>query len=79
MRKLFNVTLLLIPLILRAGSPSLPPEKELKAHVLETLLAFNKAAQENSFAGFRRSGCRCHRVVARRAAACWFFASLITH
>ena len=52
MRKFFYVTLLLIPLILRADNPTLPPEKELKARVLETLLAFNKAAQENSFAGF---------------------------
>ncbi|MEY2497644.1 MAG: hypothetical protein QOD12_1200 [Verrucomicrobiota bacterium] len=52
MRKLFYVTLLLIPFILRADNPTLPSEKELKARVLETLLAFNKAAQENSFASF---------------------------
>jgi hypothetical protein len=52
MRILLYVSLLLTPLILRADSLTLPPEKEMKARVLETLLAFNKAGQDKSFAAF---------------------------
>jgi len=52
MRKLLYVVLFLIPLILRAENPTVPPEKDLKARAQETLLAFNKAAQENDFTSF---------------------------
>ena len=52
MRKLLLISLLLIPLALRADAQKLPPEKELKTLVRDSLLAFNEAVQEKSFAGF---------------------------
>ena len=52
MRKSFVLWLLLLPLVLQAATPKLPPDKELKALALDSLLAFNKAVQEKSFAKF---------------------------
>jgi hypothetical protein len=52
MRKLLLLSLLLVPLGLFAQT--LPSEREQKALVLKTLLAFNQAVQEKSFADFRR-------------------------
>lgn len=54
MRKLLLLSLLLVPLCLSAQTPTLPSEREQKALVLKTLLAFNQAVQEKSFADFRR-------------------------
>ncbi|MEY2494649.1 MAG: hypothetical protein QOJ45_1141 [Verrucomicrobiota bacterium] len=51
MRKLLLISLLLIPLVLRAET-KVPPEKELKAMVRDTLLAFNKGIQEKNFSSF---------------------------
>ena len=52
MRKLFILSLLLLPLVLHGETPKLPKDKELKALVLETLSAFNKAVQEKDFSQF---------------------------
>jgi hypothetical protein len=52
MRKLLILSLLLLPLVLHGETPKLPKDKELKALVLDTLTAFNKAVQEKSFAKF---------------------------
>lgn len=52
MRTLLVLSLLFFPFSLRGETPKLPPEKDLKALALNTLLAFNKAVQEKSFAGF---------------------------
>ena len=52
MRAILVLSLLFFPFALRGETPKLPPEKELKALTLNTLLAFNKAVQEKSFAGF---------------------------
>ena len=52
MRKLLLISLLLIPLALRADAQKAPPEKELKTLVRDSLLAFNDAVQEKNFAGF---------------------------
>ena len=52
MRKLFLISLLLIPLALRVDAQKVPPEKELKTLVRDSLLAFNDAVQEKNFAGF---------------------------
>ncbi|MEY2565197.1 MAG: hypothetical protein QOH88_3390 [Verrucomicrobiota bacterium] len=52
MRKLFIISLLLIPLLAQGASPALPSDKELKALVFDSLFAFNKAVQEKSFAKF---------------------------
>lgn len=51
MRKLFLISLLLIPLMLRAET-KVPPEKEVKTMVRDTLLAFNKGVQEKNFSNF---------------------------
>lgn len=51
MRKLLLISLLLIPLALRAET-KVPPEKELKTMVRDTLLAFNKGIQEKNFSNF---------------------------
>ena len=51
MRKLLLISLLLIPLVLRAET-KVPPEKELKAMVRDTLLAFNKGVQAKNFSSF---------------------------
>ena len=52
MRKLLLIPLLLISLAVRADAQKVPPEKELKTLVRDSLLAFNDAVQEKSFAGF---------------------------
>ena len=52
MRKLLILSLLLLPLVLQGATPKLPPDKELKALVFDSLFAFNKAVQEKSFAQF---------------------------
>ena len=52
MRKLLLISLLLVSLGLRAEAQKVPPEKELKTLVRDSLLAFNDAVQEKNFAGF---------------------------
>ena len=52
MRKLLILSLLLLRLVLHGETPKLPKDKELKALVLDTLTAFNKAVQEKNFAKF---------------------------
>jgi hypothetical protein len=52
MRKTLLISLLLISLGLYAEAQKVPPEKELKTMVRDSLLAFNDAVQEKSFAGF---------------------------
>jgi hypothetical protein len=52
MRKLLLISLLLIPLALRADAQKVPPDRELKTLVRDSLLAFNDAVQEKNFAGF---------------------------
>jgi hypothetical protein len=52
MRKLLILSLLFLPLALRGETSKLPPEKELKALALHSLLAFNNAVQGKSFAAF---------------------------
>jgi len=52
MRKLLFLSILLI--LPRLHAQTLPSEKEQKALVLKTLLAFNQAVQEKNFADFRR-------------------------
>jgi hypothetical protein len=52
MRKLVILPLLLLPLVLHGATPKVPPDKELKALVFDSLFAFNKAVQEKSFAKF---------------------------
>ena len=54
MRKILLIPLLLIPFVFRAEAQKVPPEKELKALVRDSLLAFNEAVQEKSFAGFHK-------------------------
>jgi hypothetical protein len=52
MRKLLILSLLLLPLALQGATPKMPPDKELKALVFDSLFAFNKAVQEKNFARF---------------------------
>lgn len=52
MRKLLILSLLLLPLVLQGATPKMPPDKELKGLVFDSLFAFNKAVQEKSFAKF---------------------------
>jgi hypothetical protein len=52
MRKSLVLSLLLLPLVLHGETPKLPPDKEIKALVSGSLLAFNRAVQEKSFAKF---------------------------
>lgn len=52
MRKLFLIPLLLISLVLRADAQKVPPDRELKTMVRDSLLAFNEAVQDKNFAGF---------------------------
>jgi hypothetical protein len=52
MRKLLILSLLLLPFALQGATPKMPPDKELKALVFDSLFAFNKAVQEKSFAKF---------------------------
>ncbi len=52
MRKLLILSLLLLPLVVQGATPKMPPDKELKALVFDSLFAFNKAVQEKSFAKF---------------------------
>lgn len=54
MRKLSLISLLLISLVLRAEAQKVPPERELKTMVRDSLLAFNEAVQEKNFAGFHK-------------------------
>lgn len=52
MRKLLIFSLLLLPLVLRAETPKLPKDKELKTLLSDTLLAFNNGVQEKDFTKF---------------------------
>jgi hypothetical protein len=52
MRKLLILSLLVLPLVLQGATPKMPPDKELKGLVFDSLFAFNKAVQEKSFAKF---------------------------
>ena len=52
MRKVLLIALLLVTLGLHAEAQKVPPEKELKTLVRDSLLAFNDAVQEKNFAGF---------------------------
>lgn len=54
MRKRIILSLLLLPLVVRGEAPQLPNDKELKALVLDTLIAFNQAVQEKNFAKFHQ-------------------------
>ena len=55
MRKLIVLwSLLLIANLLHAAAPKLPPEKELKTLVLDSLSAFNKAVQQKDFSQFHK-------------------------
>ena len=54
MRKLLLLSLLLLPLALRADAQKVPPERELKTMVRDSLLAFNEAVQEKNFAAFHK-------------------------
>lgn len=54
MRKLLLIPLLLVSLALTAEAQKVPPEKELKTMVRNSLLAFNDAVQEKNFAGFHK-------------------------
>jgi hypothetical protein len=52
MRKSLIFSLLMLPLLLHGASSKVPADKELRALVLDSLLAFNKAVQQKSFAQF---------------------------
>ena len=52
MRKLILISLLLISLAFRADAQKVPPDKELKTMVRDSLLAFNEAVQAKNFGGF---------------------------
>ena len=52
MRKLLILSLLLLPPVLHGATPKMPPDKELKALVFDSLFAFNKAVQDKNFAKF---------------------------
>ena len=52
MRRLLLLLLLFIPIVLQGATPKLPPDDELKALASDTLLAFNKAVEQKSFAKF---------------------------
>lgn len=52
MRKLLILPLLLLPLLLHGATPKVPPDKELKALVFDSLFAFNKAVQKKDFSQF---------------------------
>ena len=54
MRKLIVLCLTLLPLVLHGETPKMPKDKELKALVLDSLVAFNKAVQEKNFARFHQ-------------------------
>jgi len=54
MRKILLISLLLISLVLRSEAQKVPPEKELKTMVRDSLLAFNEAVQDKNFAGFHK-------------------------
>jgi len=52
MRKIFLISLLLVPLILRAETQKVPPEKELNALVRTSLKAFDKGIRDKNFTSF---------------------------
>lgn len=54
MRKLFLIPLLVVSLALTTEAQKVPPEKELKTMVRNSLLAFNDAVQDKNFAGFHK-------------------------
>src|SRR4051794_34914883 len=54
MRPLTTLVLLLFAVTLNAATPALPPEKEAKAFVSDSLLAFTKAAQQKDFTQFHK-------------------------
>jgi hypothetical protein len=52
MRKLLILPLLFLPLLLHGATPKVPPDKELKALVFDSLFAFNQAVQKKDFTKF---------------------------
>jgi hypothetical protein len=54
MHKTLLVLILLISLALHAEAQKVPPDKELKTLVRDSLLAFNDGVQQKSFAGFHK-------------------------
>lgn len=52
MRKLLILPLLLLPLLLPGATAKVPPDKELKALVFDSLFAFNQAVQKKDFTKF---------------------------
>ena len=54
MRKLLILPLVLLPLVLHGASPKVPPDKELKALVFDSLFAFNQAVQKKDFTQFHQ-------------------------
>lgn len=54
MRKLLILPLLLLPLVLHGATPKVPPDKELKALVFDSLFAFNQAVQKKDFTQFHK-------------------------
>jgi hypothetical protein len=54
MRKLLILLSLLLPVVLQGATPKMPPERELKTLVTDSLVAFNKAAQQKDFSQFHK-------------------------
>lgn len=54
MRRILFCLLLLLPFVALATPPKLPPEKDLKALTLDSLLAFNRAVKTKSFVAFHQ-------------------------
>jgi hypothetical protein len=54
MRKLLILPLLLLPLVLHGAAPKMPPDKELKALLFDSLFAFNQAVQKKDFTKFHQ-------------------------
>lgn len=54
MRKLLILPLLLLPVLLHGATPKVPADKELKALVFDSLLAFNQAVQKKDFTQFHK-------------------------
>jgi len=54
MRKLLVLSLLLVPFVLPAQTPKLPPEKELRSLVFDSLFAFNQAVLKKDFTQFHQ-------------------------
>jgi hypothetical protein len=54
MRKLLILPLLVLPLVLHGATPKVPPDKELKAQVFDSLFAFNQAVLKKDFSKFHQ-------------------------